>query len=259
MNGRDFDDPINNKGVLAYLQEFVGKHQEKEEAVRLYIYGEPGSRKSSLCRTFQAENPGIVKRIHSIDMVFPYTGRPWRDADNTAKLCIGQEQIEDAQQVLILEDIHLLASICDDFSLHQLNEMINHNRNMIITSEIAMQSLPPELRSILITAGFAEHTMKNLIIVAQRHILDLFALQNDLVLYREVREALIEIFDEDLEKIKDFLQAAMPIIERKRYRLKMQTLGAVMEQIYGRYSEYAIKTRRIVRERYRVYNDKGSL
>lgn len=255
------DELTEIESIVAYLEGCVNKR--KEEDVKLFIYGPSGSGKSALCMQLQIrDDSGMVQIQNSIDIVFPFIGDPGRKDDNPRKLCMGlsdpNERMEESRRVLIMEDIHLLDQVWEDFafSSHQLSVIINHNRNMIITSQIPMQSLPIEVRTILSNAGFKELVMEKLGLDSKKKIIDCFALQYHLTLYRDVRDTLLQAFDEDLDQIKEFLWASKPYIDKKRYRLKMQTLGRIMGQFYGNNSEYVKKVRRIIEERNKVQNDK---
>lgn len=246
-----------NRDTLIHLKESY----QREKGGKIFLFGPKGSGKSALCRHLLSGDPE-TQIDNSIDIMFPFWGNTEINSMSVRESLFDKNQREWVKEniFLVMEDIHLLERMWVDFPflLERLKNIVSQNSNLIITSASPLDALPPEVCSILSNAGFRECVMQSLSLDSKRQILDRFAWQYHLILDHMTRDLLLLIFDDDLDQIKDFLWVSKPFLDRKRYRLKIQTLARVIEQLYGKNSEYALKARRIIRERNRVQNDTGN-
>ena len=254
----DFLQLPENSDTLNHLKASVNKR--KKDAVRIFLYGPKGSGKSALCRH-------LLNRDHkignSIDIMLPFLGSTENIYRNVSESLFKQNEREETD-ILVMEDIHLLDQVWAEFPflLQQFKNIVFQNRNLIITSESSMFSLPAEAQETLIQVGFKEFALKELGAESKRIVLDRFAMQYQLILYKDVRDLLIEVFDGNLNEIKEFLYEAKTFVDKKRYRLKLQTLARIMREFYGEtecVKDVRERVRKILLERSLIQNDSSNL
>lgn len=204
------DNLDENQSLVAHMKGLL--NNPGGEKVRIFLHSPAGSGKSALCYYLQREIQGLII-CNTFETIFPfYATRKSENTTETKEICEILREKEnkrtDVARVLIMEDCHLLANKdWDDFLYPALKirEIIDQYEKIIITSDLPLCLLSRSIQEILKDNHFQNLELHKLQIDSKRKIINQFAVQYGLSITQNVTDALLKLYNEDIDMIKEHL------------------------------------------------------